>query len=185
MRGWWKTLLLLAAAAALAAGCSSKHRLVPGAPEWVNRGGGAYRDAGERVFYGVGAVTGIASQPLAAQAAEQRARAEVARQLDTYVAELYRDFQTSSAAGGQAPAEAQQVEGTLKTVTQVSVRGARIVEHWREPQSGTVYALARLDLDGIKATLEQADRIDPQLRGYLYGNAEKAFDALQQQEAKR
>lgn len=186
MQRWWQIVLVAAVAASLAAGCSSKHKLVAGAPEWVNRGGGAYKDADERLFYGVGAVTGISSQPLAAQSAEQRARADIARQLETYVGELYRDYQTSTAAaGGQAPAEAQQVEGTLKTLTQVSVRGARIVDHWREPQSGTVYALARLDLEGVKATLEQMPELDPRVRGQIFGNAEKAFDTLQREEAKR
>ena len=176
-------LFLTLAVVVMAAGCSGKHKLVAGAPQWVNRGGGAYDDAGVRVFYGVGAVTGVTSQPLAVQAAEQRSRADIARQLDTYVADLYRDYQTSTgAAGGKLPAESQHVEQSLKTFTQVSVRGARVVDHWREPETNTVYALTRLDLEGVKATLEQMEQIDPQLRGYVRSNAEKTFDELRREE---
>jgi len=179
--------LLLAAVALLAsAGCSGKHKLVAGAPQWVNRGSGAFDDEGAKVFYGVGAVSGITSQPLAVQTADQRARADIAKQLDTYVANLYRDYQTSTAATlGKQVVEEQHVEESLKTFTQVSVHGARVVDHWKDPETNTVYTLARLDLDGVKATLEQMQQMQPELRGFVRSNAEKAFDEIRREEKGR
>ena len=186
MRVWLRCFLslLLAAVVSMAAtGCTGKHKLVPGAPEWVNRGSGAFDDEGEKVFYGIGAVTGISSQPLAVQTADQRARADIAKQLDTYVANLYRDYQTSTAATmGKQVVEEQHVEESLKTFTQVSVRGARVVDHWKDPVTNTVYTLARVDLEGVKATLEQMQQLQPELRGYVRSNAEKAFNEISREE---
>ncbi len=166
--------------------CSGKHKLVAGAPEWVNKGSGAFDDEGDRVFYGVGGITGISSQTLAVQTADQRARADIAKQLDTYVANLYRDYQTSTAATmGQQEAQAQHVEQSLKTFTQVSVKGAKVVDHWKDPETNTIYSLVRLDLDGVKATLEQMKEMDPSLRGFVQSNAEKAFDEIRREEQGR
>lgn len=166
--------------------CSGKHKLVAGAPEWVNKGSGAFDDEGDRVFYGVGGITGISSQTLAVQTADQRARADIAKQLDTYVANLYKDYQTSTAASmGRQESEAQHVEQSLKTFTQVSVKGARVVDHWKDPETNTIYSLVRLDLEGMKATLEQMKEMDPDLRVFVRSNAEKTFDEIRQEEKGR
>ncbi len=179
-------LAMVVSVVGMVAGCQGKHKLVPAAPDWVNRGSGAFEDEGVKVFYGAGAVTGITSQPLAVQTADQRARADIAKQLDTYVANLYRDYQTSTAAAmGKRVMEEQHVEESLKTFTQISVRGARVVDHWKDPETNTIYSLARLDLEGIKATLEQMQEMDPALRGFVRSNAEKAFDEIRQEEKRR
>ena len=188
MQGLLKTFLLVALTTLipLGSGCSGKHKLVPGAPDWVNRGSGAFRDEGNAVFHGIGAVSGISSLPLAMQTADQRARADIARQLDTYVADLHRDYQDSTtAAGGRPPVEAQRVEESLKSVTQVSVHGARIIDHWRDPEGNTLYALARLDLAGVKAILEQAEGLSPGLKDHVRSRAERAFDEIRNEEKRR
>jgi hypothetical protein len=172
-------LLAFLVLTALVAGCSGKHKMVSGAPDWVNRGSGAFKDSGSRVFYGVGAVSGIESRSLAMQSADQRARADIARQLDTFVTGLYRDYQTSTAAAsGKDPVEEQHVDDTLKNLTRISVHGARVIDHWRDPRSDTLYALARLDLEGIKATVEEMREMDQTLRSHVRNNAERAFDQL-------
>ncbi|MFA5515581.1 MAG: LPP20 family lipoprotein [Desulfuromonadales bacterium] len=185
MRGfrWFLLVMLLPA---LLAGCSGKNKLVAGAPDWVNSGSGAFDADDARVFYGVGAVTGITSPSLAVQAADQRARADIAGQLETYVANLFRDYQASTTATtGNQTVEEQHIEGNLKSLTQVSVRGARVIEHWRNPENNTIYALARLDLEGFAATLEQMQEMDPTLKTFVRSNAEKAFDELRQEEKGR
>lgn len=182
-------LLTLLMASLGTTGCSGKHKLVPGAPEWVNQGGGAVEDAGAKVFFGVGAVAGISSPSLAVQTADQRARADIAHQLDTYVSGMLRDFQSSTsptadAKGTPAPREEQYVENTLKTVTQVSVRGSRVVEHWKEPESGTLYSLVKLDLEAFKSAFEEIREIDPQLKTFVRSRADQAFDQLRSEERK-
>lgn len=177
---------VLLATALLLGGCSGKHQLVPGAPDWVNRGSGAFADADAKVFHGVGAVAGIASPSLAVQVADARARADIARQLETYVSAMVRDYQSSqsapAASGTPQPREAQQVEQALKTVTQVSVRGARVLEHWKEPESGTLYALVKLDLKEFKSALEGLQEIDPELKSFVRARAEQSFEQLRLEE---
>lgn len=174
-----KGVIFIAAALllAVAGGCSGKHKLVSGAPDWVNHGAGAFAREDARVFYGVGSVTGISSPSLAVETADQRARADIARQFDTYVNSLLRDYQSAASvpAGGQGYEE-QQVEKSLKTLSQVSVRGARVLKHWKDPESGTVYSLVRLDLEGVRGTAEGMQEIDPSLRSHIRTNAERVFD---------
>jgi hypothetical protein len=176
---------VLLVALALVAGCSGKYKPVPGAPDWVNRGGGAFRDAGGGVFYGVGAVSGISSESLSVQTADQRARADVARQLDTYVTALSRDYQTSTGAEGKQLAETQHVEESFRGLTQVTVRGARVIDRWKNPKTDTLYTLVRLDLAQVRTALEEMRDMDPALRSFIRSNAEKAFDDIRQDEQRR
>ncbi len=180
---WYRTLLLLMVILLLA-GCGGKHKLVAGAPDWVNRGSGAFTKDKEKAFYGVGAVTGISTYSLAVQAADQRARADIARQLETFVSHLYRDFQATVPASAGTGHE-QHVEDTLKTMTQVSVRGARVIDHWRDPETNTVYSLARLDLEALRANVEKMQEIDAALRSFTASGAERAFDELRLQQQRR
>ncbi len=185
MNGFWKKLLLIGLLSLMVVplGCSGKHKLVPGAPDWVNRGSGAFSEADRKVFYGIGAVRGISSQTLAMQTADNRARADIARQLDTYVAGLYRDYQSStSGAAGKPSVEGQHVEESLKSVTQTSVHGARIIDHWRDLETDTLYALAHLDLEGVKDILGQTESLSPGLRGFVRSNAEKSFEQIRLEE---
>jgi len=180
-RNWQIVVVLLMVALLGSAGCSSKHKLVAGAPDWVNQGSGAFDDAGSRVFYGVGAVAGIVSQTLAVQAADQRARADIGRQLETLVSGLSRDYQAATSPQGINPGmEEQQLEQSLKTVTEVAVRGSRVVDHWKDPETNTVYSLVKLDLDGFKAAISQLEEVDPARRGFIAENAEKTFDQLRE-----
>lgn len=179
--------LLLGVFLALA-GCSSKYEMVPGAPDWVNQGSGAFADEGAKVFHGVGAVAGITSPSLAVQVADARARADIARQLETYVSAMVRDYQSSQTAPGSTPSatppprEGQQVEQAIKTVSQVSVRGARVLEHWKEPESGTLYSLVKLDLKEFKSALEGLQEIDPELKSFVRSRADESFEQLRLEE---
>ncbi len=184
-RNWLILGVMMVVALVTTTGCSSKHKLVAGAPDWVNQGSGAFDDAGSRVFYGVGAVAGISSQTLAVQAADQRARADIARQLETLVSDLSRDYQSATSPQGAKPGvEEQQLEQSLKTVTEVSVRGSRVVDHWKDAETNTVYSLVKLDLDSFKAAISQLDAVDPAKRGFMTENAEITFDQLKGGEKK-
>ena len=174
-------LLLFVLVLIFAAGCSSKNQLVKGAPDWVNMGSGAFEDAGDSVFYGVGSVTGVQSLSLSRETAEQRARAEVARQLHSYITDLYRDYQVATGVGqDKAMLEEQHIDGTLKNLSQVTVRGAKVIEFWRHPETDTVYALVRTDLSAMKSALADMREIDPEFRDYVNVNAEQAFKNLDQ-----
>ena len=81
-------------------GCTStpeKTRVTVGdyqPPEWVNKGSGAFKDgSGEKVFYGVGVADGIRSASLRRSAADDRALAALAVQIETDVKRMTKDFQ--------------------------------------------------------------------------------------------
>lgn len=175
-RSQWQLLFFLVGVLLLS-GCSAKHKMVPAAPDWVNQGSGAFTHDETMLFYGVGAVSGISSQTLAMQSADQRARADIARQIATFVNEIYRDYQATATASPQAPVE-QHIDNTLETLTRVTVRGATIIDHWRDPDKGTLFALARLDLKQATVALKQEDEIDPKLKKFVIDNAEKTFARL-------
>jgi len=179
-------LLCLPAAATMlvvpaCAGRRSNDAVVPtaaphGSPAWVNRGSGAFND-GSRVFYGVGVVSGIRNVALARSSAETRARAEVGTALNTFISSLMRDYQ-SSISDIQRSEEQQMVEQTIRQFTDVNLSGVRITDHWQDPSNGTLYALARWDIEQASQSLEQMNQLNTRVRDYIRANAERAFDRL-------
>jgi hypothetical protein len=154
-------------------------------PAWVLQGSGAFKDAGNKVFYGVGAVTGIRNRPLAETAADNRARAEITRVFETYSASLMRDYAASTTAGDfSRSAEEQQVEQTVKTFSAATLSGVMIIDRWIDPHDETVYSLARMDLEKFKESMERAKDLSEEVKDYVKKNAEKAFDRLEAEEEK-
>jgi len=172
------------------AGCAGptvvQKPLVAQAPEWVNKGSGAFKDAtGGDIFYGVGMASGIKNRALAVTAADDRARAEVAKVMNTYVAALTKSYMASTTAGDMSKSsEEQHVESTMKTFAQFTLHGAVIIDHYKDDSDGTLFSLCRLDLQAVKKSLDNAKELDSKVRDYVRTNAEKAFDDLQGEAAK-
>src|SRR5436309_2335823 len=92
--GSMKRLMTVVAVALLFAGCASKP------PKWVVKGGNTFKDSGAKVFYGVGAITGVQNRPLAVTAADNPARPAAPRAEED---EHATDPGCSSAAGVEPP----------------------------------------------------------------------------------
>jgi hypothetical protein len=154
-------------------------------PDWVNRGSGAFGGEKGKIFYGVGIASGIRNASLRRSTADQRARSEIVKTLDTYVAVLNKDYQASTTAGDMsASSEEQHVQQALKAYSQMELSGAVIVDHWVD-NDGTEYALAQLDMDSFKNNMERMKELNQTVREAVRANAEKAFDELSAEEAKR
>ena len=154
-------------------------------PDWVNRGSGAFAGEKGKVFYGVGLVSGVRNASLRRSTADARARSEIAKTLDTYVAVLNKDFQASTTAGDMSASnEEQHVQQTLKTYTQTELSGVQIIDHWVDTD-GTEYALAQLDMETFKANLEKMKELNAKVREVVRQNADRAFDEVAAEEAKR
>ena len=65
-------VVMTAGAALLLAACAST-------PKWVEKGGGYMNEKNSKAFYGVGGVSGVKNEPLAREAADNRARADLAK----------------------------------------------------------------------------------------------------------
>src|SRR5260370_3381767 len=153
-------------------------------PDWVNRGSGALGGDKGKVFYGVGIASGIRNAAMRRSTTDARARAEIAKILDTYVSVLNKDYMASTTAGDMsASAEEQHVEQALKTYSQMELSGVQIIDHWVDID-GTEYALASLDMDTCKNNLDKMKELNSKVRDAVRANADKAFDELNAEEAK-
>ena len=182
------TLFVLATVGLLfMTGCSStpKGDFAQG-PEWIYKGSGAFDVDKGQVFYGVGIASGISNKALLVSTADNRARAEVAKTLETYVAVLAKDYMASTTAGDfSASSEEQHVEQALKTFSKTTLHGATIVDHWQDPEDKTMYALCELDLLAFKEALDNYKELDAKVRDYVRENAEKMHGELEEMENKQ
>ena len=173
----------------LVAGCatSPKPSADPASmgPAWVMKGGGAFDVEKGKVFYGVGIASGIKNKALLRQTADNRARAEIAKTMETYVATLAKDYMASTTAGDMSKSsEEQHVETALKTFSKTTLHGAAIVDRWMDPSDGSMYSLCELDLFSFKEALDNYKELDKQVRDYVRENAEKLHGEMEELENK-
>jgi hypothetical protein len=120
-----------------------------GKPGWIMRGNVAMTlEDGRRVFYGVGAASGIKNIALLRSTADNRGRNELAKVFEVFSASLMKDYMRSSTGGG----DEQVVENAVKTAVSASLKGTEVVDRYAEAD-GTLYALAALDLKVLKEVL--------------------------------
>jgi hypothetical protein len=157
-----------------------------GTPKWVRRGSGAYDGEHGKCFYGVGILAGVQNPGLARQAVDNRARGEIAKMFDLYIAAMMKDYQRSTTAGDfKASAEEQDIVSAQKTITEVTLRGVEVRDHWNDPRDGTLYALAILDMNGIMKGLDDQKQLNARIRDHVRANARRAFEDLDRELQKR
>jgi hypothetical protein len=153
-----------------------------GAPCWVTRGGGCYFKEAERAKYicGVGSVGGTRNVGLAREAAMGRARTEIARSLAVRVTSMLKDYQATTTGGvefGTSAADEQHITDVSKQITDMTLSGTEIVDSWTS-DSGTYYALCRLNVDGFKDTVRRMTALSESVRQAVVDRADKAFEEL-------
>ena len=157
-----------------------------GPPNWVEEGSGVMNEDDSKAIYGVGAIVGVKNEPLAWEAAENRARAELAKSFRSYTAYLMQDYAASTTAGNFTKStEEQNVERAVKTFTAVTLNGVRPIDRYKDEDTTTYYVLTKLSIEEMKNVLQQAKELDAEVREYVRKNADRVFKQLQQEEAKR
>ena len=157
-----------------------------GPPKWVKQGSSAYNEKEPKAFYGVGSIAGVKNEPLAWDAAENRARAEVAKTFETYTAYLMRDYAASTTAGDfTRNSEEQNVERAIKTFSAVTLNGVRPIDRYKDEKTDTYYVLAKLNLQDMKDAMAQAKELNSQVRDFVRKNADRLFERLEKEEEKR
>lgn len=159
------------------------------APKWLTQKGIAF--SGEKaVLYGVGSIDNVYNAALKRRAAEQSARQELAATLDTYVANLHKQYLSSISNGPDKAGEEQHIEDVLKTVTESSLHGADIVEYWENPcvNHNDSYALARLDMDRFMEAMEKMTNgnqrykeLDAQIKQQIREHSKEAQSQLNEE----
>jgi hypothetical protein len=172
-----------AAMAAVLAACGGGKTVVEsdlgikGAPDWVNKGTQAVNDKDGRLFHGVGAAPALGDDALQRSTADDRARAEVARMLSTYIDAVSNDYSAAAGTGANANAD-QSVSRQIKAVTKQNLAGSKIIGRWKDSRTNMVYSIAELDLKQVKSTLDQANSMNEDLRRYIGQNADNIFDKV-------
>jgi len=153
-------------------------------PDWVKRGNGAFDLEGSKVFYGVGVVTGIKNPALKRSTADNRARAEVAKVLNSYIKFLAKDYMAATSGqtseGKEVSSEEQHVEQALQTAAKAQLHGAMIIDHWEDKKEGTYYSLCKMDLDFIKKMMSEEKTLDKKVKDHIQQNADKLHKELEQ-----
>ena len=172
----WSTrtcsMLLMAILLAACGGNKIKSDLgIKGAPDWVNEGTQAINNEDGRLIHGVGMAPTMGDDSLQKATAENRARAEIARVLSTYVNATLNDYTTTL--GYEADAS---IERNIESQTQLALSGARIIGNWRDKRTGNIYAAAELDLKTLKQSLATANNLNASFKAYFERSADANFD---------
>lgn len=170
---------LMVALMLVATGCASvgpKFKTLKslGAPEWAEKAGGAFGGERGKVIFGVGIASNISNTALLRTASDNRARNEIAKTMQVKSESLMKDYMASTVAGDpNAKSEEQDVKQVVKTVSSMVLSGAEIVDHWQHPDTGDMYALARLDFQQFTDGLEKSKELSAKVRDYIKQNADK------------
>ena len=76
------------------------------------------------------------------------------------------------------------VSSAVKTFSANTLNGVEIVDHWIHPVDGTIYSLARLDIEGFMDQIGKAKELSQKVKEMVKRSAEKAFSDLEAEEAK-
>jgi hypothetical protein len=150
---------------------------IKGAPDWVNKGTQAVNDKDGRLFHGVGSSPSLGDEALQRSTADDRARAEVARMLSTYIDAVSNDYSAAAGTGANANAD-QSVSRQIKAVTKQNLAGSKIIGRWKDSRTNMIYSIAELDFKSVKTTLEGANGMNEDLKRYIGRNGENIFDKV-------
>ncbi len=175
--------LIIAAFGLLIIGCGSSTPTVSSsAPAWVNKSGGFYEGDRGKAFYGVGASTGLTNVQLRRTAAETNARADLARMFQTRVQDLVKIYSAAIQAGpDNATSEEALTSQITRSLTDMELSGTTVIDHYFDPNTQTEFALAMLDAEGFKNSLDKVKQLNEQVKMQVKFNAQKGFEELDQQ----
>jgi hypothetical protein len=188
----WKVAVLCVAVVAVFsfAGCGGPDTVQPdGKPAWVDKAGGAFPGDKDRALYAVGMAGYDPNPRMQDLVAMNTARTELARQMETYVANLIKDFMQSHQdfADPKAASSIQFVQSVSKSVTEATLRGSRRVDSWTDAATKTKYVLVRMDTKDVLAEVPKvaSARAREQQAELFKAKTEEALKALDAELEKR
>lgn len=176
-------LLFLALSISVISACSSSTTKVEsnlgisGAPDWVNEGTNILNNKDGRLFHGVGSASAMGDPALQRSVSEDRARAEVARILSSYLDVVSSDY-LAAAKSGESTANEESVSRQIKNISKVNLTGVRIIGNWRDPKTNILYSIAELDMNHVKSTLAGVQDMNADLKRYIETSGDNIFDRV-------
>ena len=184
----WKkiSVITLITSLFLIGGCASKTVVesdlrIKGAPDWVNEGTNVLKNKDGRLFHGVGAAPAMGDDSLQRSTADDRARAELARILSSYLTVASNDYIASAQSGGESFTD-QSVSRSIENLSNLNITGARIIGRWKDKRTGMVYSIAELDMKHLKKTVEQVELMNPNFGKFIQQQGENVFDRMSEGE---
>ncbi len=156
-------------------------------PDWVIKGSGAFSDSkGGKIFYGVGSASGIRNFSLQRVTADDRSRNDIAKVIDYYTKSLLKDYMGSTTSGDFKTTQEEQLsEQALQTLTNASLHGVMVIDHWEHPKRNELFSLARLDLDQVKRSLGSFKEMSNKLKDEIRERAEELHEEMELQIQKK
>lgn len=187
----YKTLMgriLVVTAVALVAACGGRTMVesdlrIKGAPDWVNEGTNVLKNKNGRLFHGVGSAPPMGDESLQIATADDRARAEVARVLSSYMNVISKDYLSSTKTAEGNMVE-QSVSRDIENVTRLNMTGVRIIGRWKQKKTNMIYAVAELDMKSVKDTVGRIETMNQGFVDHFNHNAENIFDGIATGEGK-
>ncbi len=175
-----KTWLLLTLFLFTLAACSGKTVVesdlnIKGAPAWVNEGTQILKNKKGRLFHGVGSAPAMGSESLQLSTADNRARAELARVLSSYMNVVSNDY-LGSAHSADETISSGSVSQQIEAVSKLNLAGAKIIGRWRDPKTNLVYSLAELDKKQINTIVQQTNAMNASLKKFMQVESDSIFD---------
>lgn len=151
---------------------------IKGAPDWVNEGTQAVSNKKGRLIQGVGSAPDLGDMALQQSTADNRARAEIARVLSSYLDVTLNDYLASSRPqGGEAGFTADaSVQQQINNLSKAVLNGSRIIGRWKDKRTGVIYSFAELDLKRVQEMSAAAGTMNEGLKQYLADQGNAVFD---------
>ena len=127
-------------------------------PKWVTKGATAFPDQIGKSLFGVGIAEKKRVPMISLQrtTAVEAARIDVARQLQTFVQGVFKDYSEAALTPKMDSAESRGlVESVHKTIVDETVIGAQPIDAWTQPRTGDYYALVKINMDTVSLQLRQ------------------------------
>lgn len=117
------------------------------APDWVIKGAGAFGNS--KKFYGVGVADMTKSEYMDRTRCDTRARAEIAKTLNTYIASLVTDFVENNRDFFSPEKEGldEFTQSIIKAVAEATLVGSQIIDRYIDKDKKVHYCLAELNAD--------------------------------------
>lgn len=175
------SLFFLVALMAGLAACAGNRTVVESdlgmsdAPDWVNEGSQALDDQDGRYFHGIGSAPKMGDQSLQIGTADDRARAEVARVLSSYMNVVSQNYSAASGGEGDTYNE-NSASRQIENITRLNMSGVRIIAHWKNPKNGAIYSLAELDMKRVKDVVAKVGDMNAGFQDYMLKHGDRIFD---------
>lgn len=138
-------------------GCAASGKNIPlsSRPDWVDGGWGSrYPEA--LYIVGLGVASGSGEESEDRQKADQRARAEIAKQIRVEIAQQIVDIEREERRGDGTIEASGSTEVVSHSSVDLTLEGVQIRSRWVDPEKGTAYSLAVLDREEAASRLAAA-----------------------------